>query len=509
MIRKTAAAALALSILVLFAFLASCGSGEAGGITTVPPGESAGPAEDQSGDQEDTGPKFREANYGGEKFTVYMRSHDTESYKVLYVTSDEGTDIVSEASTTRNHRVEDKYNVKLEFRETASPQKTLASDIAGEQVDYDIMIAARNGLSEVMTKGLLYDFNRLEGVDLDTVWWDANAREAYDINGMVFIMPNDVSIANISAVRIFFFNKSIIEDYNLTSPYQYVKENQWTLDNFIALARSVRNDSPAGELGTYGMLVETAANQNFMVTGCGIPWVGRDSEGRPVISVAEEGNLAKLDLIAEKLNSLFKDRECAITFSEANALGVIEGSFAHEFDRGRALFAQGHMLFTHATLSDSKQFTEMPKGVGVVMNPKYDSDQKEYVEKIDNNSAIFCIPNSVQVDKKRVAVIMDYWGWESHGTTMEAYYDLTLKLKRATDAETAEMLDTIKATVGYYISDFFTIFGSVDFIISQTFGGSSAATAAAQQARMITYTMNQYDKQVEYLKTSYKAIEGN
>ena len=38
---------------------------------------------------------------------------------------------------------------------------------------------------------------------------------------------------------------------------------------------------------------------------------------------------------------------------------------------------------------------------------------------------------------------------------MEAFYELTLKTKRATDPTAAEMLDTVKASICYPISDIF------------------------------------------------------
>jgi ABC-type glycerol-3-phosphate transport system substrate-binding protein len=507
--KKTITALLILAAVLAAGLLGACGNTDTGtdsGTGERPAVQSGG---DGSGEPAQTEKQFVDADYGGEDFTVYMRSHTVGSYKVRYVTTEEGTDIVSEASTSRNRMVEEKYRVNLVFREVESPQKTLKTDIAGEQVDYDIMICQRNTLSSSATDGLLYDFYSLENVDLTSKWWDANALKAYTMGGRVFIMPNDVSVANVAACRAFFFSKGVLEDYNLKSPYQFVKDNEWTLDNFLLLARSVKNDAAEGTLGTYGMLAEPSANRNFMVTGCGIPWVGRDADGKPVICVAEEGYIDRLDLIAEKLNSLLNDPESCITYSDANTLGQIEGDFPNSFARGRALFAQDHFLFTQTTMDSSSDLVGMTRGFGIVMNPKFNSDQEEYVEKIDNNSALFCIPNSVQVDKKRVAAVMDYWGYVSSTTTMEAYYELTMKTKRASDAETAEMLDTIKDTIGYYISDLYTIFNPVDTIISAVFSGSSAASAAASQKRPIQSTLRMFNDYVTLIETSYKAVEGN
>ena len=491
---------------MLFSALAvvSCGEKPAGQTdnTTAVPVNSAGG--DESTNPVSTEPQFPEADYGGADFVVYMRSHDVSSYKVLYVTTEEGSDTVSEQSTRRNRIVEDKYKINLVFREVSSPQETLKQDIAGEQVDYDIMICQRNKLSGLATAGMLYDFNCLDGIDYEAKWWDANAMKAYTLGERLFIMPNDVSVANLSSCRCLFFSKGVLQDFNLKSPYQFVKENAWTLDNFLQLAKSVKNDSQEGTLGVYGMLAETSANRNFLVTGCGIPWVGRDSDGKPRVCVAEEMYIDRLDDIAQKLNGLLNDTQCSITYGDAASMGQIEGSFANDFEKGRALFGQDHFLFTQTTIGSSSELVNMTRGFGIVMNPKYNSDQESYVEKIDNNSALFCIPNSVQVDKERLGIVMDYWAYVSHSTTMEAYFELTMKTKRASDAETAEMLDIVKDTIGYYVSDLFTFFGCVDSIISSAFSGTSAATAAAQQKRAIASAIKQFENQQQALNTTYK-----
>ncbi len=508
--KRIIALVMAAAMLISALALVSCGNDEpdnTADTTTSPVTPDSGNG--QGGDTEppETEHEFVDADYGGTDFVVYMRSHQVTSYKVLYVTSEEGTDVVSEQSTRRNQMVEEKYKINLVFREVSSPESTLKTDIAGESVDYDIMICQRNKLSNSATGGLLYDFNCLEGVDYTAKWWDANAMEAYTLGDRLFVMPCDVSVANLSACRCMFFSKGLLQDFNLKSPYQYVKENDWTLDRFIELATSVKNDSPEGTLGKYGMLSEIAANRNFIVTGCGIPWVGRDSDGGAVICVAQESYMERLDDIAEKLNKLLNDTQCSISYGDAATIGQIEGNYANNFEKGRALFTQDHFLFTQATIGSSSEFIDMTRGFGIVMNPKYNSDQESYVEKIDNNSAIFCIPNSIQVDKERVGAVMDYWAYVSSGTTMEAYFELTMKTKRASDAETAEMLDTIKNTIGYYISDLYTFFGCVDSIISAVFSGTSASTAAVQQKRAISSSIKQLDNQIMAVKTMYTAVD--
>ena len=114
-----------------------------------------------------------------------------------------------------------------------------------------------------------------------------------------------------------------------------------------------------------------------------------------------------------------------------------------------------------------RDFEEMPKGAGVVMNPKYDSNQPDYYHKIDKNAIIWAIPKDPNASTDMLTNILNFWAWTSHNTVMEAYYELTLKTKRATDPIMAQMLDTVKGTIHYYISDIFK--ADVSSFISQAY----------------------------------------
>ena len=85
--------ALAMSVLCVFQ-LVSCGNGteQPGDTTPAVTLPSNDPAE--STDPPETEPVFKEANYGGADFTVFMRSETASSYAGIYIITEEPSEMV-------------------------------------------------------------------------------------------------------------------------------------------------------------------------------------------------------------------------------------------------------------------------------------------------------------------------------------------------------------------------------------------------------------------------------
>lgn len=103
----------------------------------------------------------------------------------------------------------------------------------------------------------------------------------------------------------------------------------------------------------------------------------------------------------------------------------------------------------------SDQFKDMSKGFGIAPNPKYDSEQENYYHKMDKYSLIWAIPNSKNLDVERVGVVMEYWAYQSSRTVMPAFYEVVIKFRRASDPDAHEMLDIIKGSIRYDVSELF------------------------------------------------------
>ena len=436
------------AVLVLFSAVSlfSCGQGN---------GEVSGTGETSASVVVSSGPEFAEADYGGRDFTVYMRTSTLIHYAGIYIFCPENaTDLVNEQTAARNAMVEEKYGVNLRFIENDEPSSTVRTDVAGGFIPYDLVLEGRYAFQSLAADGLLRNFLDLD-IDYTTEWWDANARRIYGYKNRLFVMPNDISVSNLAGVRFLWFNKDVLNNFHLSLPYEYVARNEWTLDNFIEMVKGVSAPGAEGHIGTYG-LAYGGETRDFMLTGLGAFEVEVDENDDLVCRIGTDYAEKTQDYF-DKIRAVGEDPNYCIDYSTARELDYRNSRrYSDMFTHTRALFSQGHFLFIETSMGAAlRDFEETPGGVGVVMNPKYSADQPDYYHKVDRNALIWAMPADPNADTGMLKNILDYWAWASHRTVMEAYYELTLKTKRASDPVMAEMLDTVKGSVRYYITDIF------------------------------------------------------
>ena len=435
----------------------SCSNGGGGG-TAQEQTSAAVHGNESTGDTEppETEPAFNFKDYGGEDFVVYHRSHTVNDYKGLYIVpGDDDSDTISQEAIRRNMIVENKFNIKIVALEVDNPYSTVTKDINSGECLYHLVLDKRKNIGPLGLNGALVNLNSLEA-DYTTHWWDAKAAYNYSVCGKLFVVPNDVSIANLGGCRFFYFNKEVLDNFNLKSPYEYAENNEWVLENFINMVKAVSAPNSDGTLGIYGLVNEDTSIRNHCLVGCGIDWLTKIDEETFECKIGTDYADRTQDYL-DRMKALLNDKSCVMEMGEASSLDPTHASeYSHKYDHSRALFAQGHFLFTHSSMNCAYQFAEMKKGFGVIMNPKYDSDQSEYYHKMDTNTLIFAIPKLNGLDAQKTVDILDYWGYVASSTSMEAFYELTLKTKRASDPTAAWVLDTVKASICYPISDIYS-----------------------------------------------------
>ncbi len=445
---KIRTAALILTLLMLVVTV-GCAGGESGSDTTAPAAATS-QAEVTLGE---VIPEFVEADYGNSEFVVYSRSSTAASYPGFYIDSDNVIDTMSEAVFNRNSAVEEKYKIIIKTLETSNPYETVRTDITSGDVGYDIILDRRSYLGSLAQEGHFYNFLDLENVDYSRNYWDSNAAEGYEIAGKLFFMANDVSVSNLAGARFFYFNKQLVNDYNLGNPYDLVKDNKWTLERFLGMVSSVSTENGDGiwdGQDTYGLLVEEGSgNGNIMhlLVGCGIRNTDKNSDGTLTTNAYSE----KTQTIMTNVSNALRNNNNTITYAVA-AGGADTTGHANIYDYGRSLFAGDHFLMIQGNMAIAEQFKNMKSDYGVLPNPKYDENQENYYHKMDKYSLIWAIPNC-NMDYDRLGVIMEYWSYQSSKTVMPAFYEVTIKTKRVQEETASNILDLVKASIMYDLSE--------------------------------------------------------
>lgn len=496
-LRFTSLFLICLILLTSCAFVSCADTGSEGEVTTVPPAATQNTPDTAEVTEADTTPVFTEANYGGENFVVISRSPTASSYPAFYIGTEEPTDVMSSAVYTRNINTEEKYGIKIEQMVGDKISTSVRNGVDSGMLDFDVILEQRENLASLATSGYLYDFNSLN-IDYTRPWWDANCAEGYEIGGKLFIMANDTSVSNLAGARFFFFNKNLIKDYQLTSPHTYIQDNKWTIDNFLTLVNSVYTDDGDGvRTGSdiYGLLMETGAsngNAIHMLVGCGVNFSEKDANDQLTVNL----DLEKIDNIFGKFSAVLKGENC-LTYTDASN-GAEYSEFGNKYNYCRNLFAQGHFLFVQGNMGVSYQMSDMEgDGYGIAPNPKYSEDQESYYHKMDSKSNIWGIPNSETMNYEMISNVMDYWAYESSRTVMPAYYEITIKTRRVNDPFDTMMLDIVKSSIVYDISEVFGI--DVTTALWNGYSNNSLASAWATQSKAVKRQLTSFNDTINKL----------
>ena len=236
----------------------------------------------------------------------------------------------------------------------------------------------------------------------------------------------------------------------------------------------------------------TNGNAIHMLVGCGVKFSEKDDNDKLVINL----DLDKIDNIFGKLSAVLKGETC-LTYSDASN-GAEYSEFGNKYNYCRNLFAQDHFLFVQGNMGVSNQMSDMDgDGYGIAPNPKFSEDQESYYHKMDKLSNIWGIPNSETINYEMVANVMDYWAYESSRTVMPAYYEITIKTRRINDPYDTIMLDTIKSTIFYDISEVFGI--DVTTALWNGFSNNALASAWATQSKAINRQLTTFNNDIEKL----------
>jgi len=488
--------ALLLALGLLCPMLFSCGNTEAPANTDTP--VSSAVSLDESTEPVETAPQFPAADYQGDDFVIYARKATNYYYRHI-ISDNVNGDVVNDAVYSRNQDLKDKYNINIKVLEKTSPYSTLLQDINAGDLPYDIVLDQRNTLGSVVTNGVLYNLNYLD-IDYSRPWWDENCAEGYAIGDKLYFFVNDVTTVNLDYARFLFWSKQLIEDYKLKSPYEYIDENKWTLENFVTLVQSISDLRTDGTLGTYGIIIETGesnGNNMHFFTGCGLKFTDIDAEGKLVCTL--ENDIEKVQKITDILKSALVSGTYGLTYDENSKAASASGymGYPDKWTLGRGMFSNGHYLFVQGGINLCDELKEMPTDYGVAPNPKYNEDQTDYYHKIDKFSLIWAVPNSDSVDTDRIAVIMDFWAYDSSEKLIPAYYETTIKAKRVSDPKAQQLLDIIRHSVLYELSDLFCT--EINACVNSIYNTGAAASMLRANKNVINNRLKTFNQSLEEL----------
>lgn len=392
-----------------------------------------------------TQPQLQDGNYEGYEFRILARDNGWDKMEVDFDNPE--SDVVYNAVYERNRAVEEKYNVKVTGILNAGDIYSLVkkSVLAGDN-DYDLVLPSMADAARLGREGLTRSWTELS-IDLSKPWYDQNIVSDMSINGKIYFMTGDMNIRDNDNAWIILFNKKLLQDFKLDSPYEMVKNGKWTIDKLNEMGKSavsdLNGDGRYDENDRYGLITTSEGAKNFFYAS-GLKVVEKDKDDNMSIGLTTD----YAQQVVTKISDLFnKDK---VTFFNPSS-----------WQQAEAMFAAGQSLFYGEIVTHIINLRYMETDFGVLPTPKFNEEQDKYYTHIASNGTAMCVPDTLP-DPDRTSVILDALGCYGKEYLTPAFNTVALESKYSRDEESAEMLDIIWGSIRYDIGYLFNIGGMGD-----------------------------------------------
>ena len=371
-------------------------------------------------------------DYGGAEFN-FLIGDVAWTYRDIIAEELTG-EALHDAKYRRYKTIEDKYNIQINQLHTAEIQYTfdlLNKSVLTDDIQYDLTYLHASGVPQTISAGLLMDWGKLQYPDFDNPWWNKKNMNAMTVKNILLLSPSPIELQYSSAIC---FNKQMVQDNALESPYELVKSGDWTMDKFYELcsdlSRDINGDGRWDKEDQYGF----TTNNNWMLKS--YLYAGnhsvlvKDENDIPQLN----GNYEHLSLIVDKMMRLFTQSQASYMY-EAN----VDGNFPISMDSGR-IFAIGMHLGEISLLRNSDI------DYGIVPMPKLDKAQQDYTGIFWGG--FYSVPiNAPAPDMS--GIIFEALSAESHYTIYPVFKEQHLSIKFTRDEESINMLDMIYENIVY------------------------------------------------------------
>ncbi|MBQ2726229.1 MAG: hypothetical protein IJF78_11035 [Clostridia bacterium] len=256
-------------------------------------GDTASAAETEPEVVETISDDLPEITFDGHEYIIYNSNPETNTwYTTVHVTFEEDTgEPITSAIFYRNIAVEDRFDIKItEVEHTAAEAKAVIT--AGTAEDMDLMLLDGGEAIGLIQGKMVYDYNTVNYINLDKPYWDQNARKYLSMAGKYYGGVGDFLTTTLDETVGLFFNRALLDAYQLEDPYELVDNMKWTLDKFAEMGATVSNDTNGDgkytDMDRYSLLGLRFNVYPMLIYGTGESYVKKDENDAPYISISTD-----------------------------------------------------------------------------------------------------------------------------------------------------------------------------------------------------------------------------
>lgn len=381
-------------------------------------------------------PKIEKEDFGGTTVTFLVRSDGT--YKSIAIFEDSSNNVDS-AVFWRNFDLQEKYNIVIDCIELANDQVAAEAkkQINSDELAFDVLDTAPQFQFSLAVDGLLYDMADVPIIDSTKSYWLNKFNEETSVYGRNYFLASYANLWALDSAGVVFFNTQLAEDLELGNLYQLVKDNEWTFDVMKQMSQLAYEDDgdSTWDLGDRFGSVSTMACVETMYVGIGGTILVPDGDEDLKITYTSEDNIDRLT----KIIDFWADESSVLTARYGDYMPDSNQSIlVHLMLGGRALFAQ-EQLYQLSKFADSQYV------IGMLPLPMYDEDQDGYRSATHfGQASTSSIPYILSSDRLRlVGSVLEDMAYTGYRDIRPQYYDTNLKLRRAQDEDSRDVLDII------------------------------------------------------------------
>lgn len=397
--------------------------------------------------------------------------HGNQHYGNDFYYDETSTDPLSSAKHKWKVSAEDKFDITIEVVEklkfgdaygNGQGFKALNQSYTSGDAMYDHCMIASFDVCNAARNGFLVDLKTLDYINLENSWWDQVANKDLNIQNKMYYTTGDISVIDNVFTHCVFFNKDMIKEKNLDSPYDYVKNNTWTLDTFTTLVKAGSDTAGEGiaeDQKVYGLLTWNDSMTQILAAG-----------DERISSVDELGNLTYTMYNTRTQNIYDKFTDIALNNAYSVNYQVIASS---GWDTVRKeIFDSNRALFYLNLLSTTIHHRDSELDYGILPYPKLDENQENFGHQISAfHTEFFCVP-FYHYSENVSGSVSEYLAAKGQELTKPAYYEDTLFGREIRDEESGEMLDIIFASRVYDVGAYYRV-GNITSRLSTLYKNSS------------------------------------
>lgn len=426
------------AVLLLLSMLAGtfagCSDSGANSDNTAANNTTAAPSADAAAEEEETEltDGLPETNMGGFELNILHHSQEWLAWANNVLEAEEQTgEILNDAIYNRTDVLQERFNAKILTETRSQVGADVISQLAmSGDTSYDLCMTYDLWITGMIQ--YLADMKSLPYISLDEAWWNPYASSIFVIGGKQYAASGNFSLSVLSRAGGYAFNQNIVNELNLTSPYEYVKNNEWTVDNMYKMADAANMDiNGDGQLTNDDQFgIESSVKEHFlrMLFGSEIALITQDENGYPVFNLpVDEVSVTRMQHILD-----ISGNGGWYNTTNSNVDGT-DAMMADTFKNGRCLFVTSN---PHSLSS----IRDYEFNVGFVPVPKYDENQERYYAP-SFGAELSILPKSYDAASAEYAgMLLEAMAFYTQKNIVPQYTETLVKSKYARDAESAEML---------------------------------------------------------------------